>query len=180
MKNEDPKKPPVSNDDYYGANAKFAYYRDLLNNSLKGKNPKGYDKFFADLGEWSRKEYSPSKNEEYYPKRTQFVEEYDYQDYLTPQDVKDILKDDYQDYMSTLRTIRDFSRGSEKAKKLYGEKEIDQDVETLNYGKRFATIPATTSRVTTRLTNGNIKENIEDMYTYDPKQKKVNKITVKK
>lgn len=168
--NEDPKRP-VGDDDYYGANAKFAYYRNLLNNSLKGKNPKGFDDFMNAVGEASRKDYS---------KRNEFVEGYDFKEYLTPQDLKDILKDDYQDYVSTLKTIREKGLVDNKVKKLYGEKEIDQDVESLAYGKRFATLPAVTSISKKRTRDGVVIGDTEDMFTYDPKQKKVNKITVNK
>lgn len=169
--NEDPKRRPVGDDEYYGANAKLLYYKDILNNALKGKNPKGFDQFISDVVEMRRKD--PSKSGE-------FIEGYDFKEALTPQDLKDILKDDYSDYVSTIKTIRDRGYADDKAKKLYGEKEMAQDVESLMYGKRFATMPVVTSMATTRLRGGNVVENVEDMFTYDPKMKKVNKITVRK
>jgi hypothetical protein len=167
---EDPNRRPIGDDDYYGANAKLLYYRDILNNSLKGKNPKGFDQFLSSVGEIRRKD--PSKSQE-------FIEGYDFKEALSPQDLKDILKDDYSDYVDTIRTIRDRGYADNKAKKLYGEKEMEQEVENLMYGKRFATMPVVTSAArTTKSDKGDMT--IEDMFTYDPKMKKVNKITVRK
>lgn len=167
---EDPVRRPIGDDDYYGANAKLLYYRDILNNSLKGKNPKGFDQFISSVGEMRRKD--PSKSQE-------FIEGYDFKEALSPQDLKDILKDDYADYVGTIKTIRDRGYADDRVKKLYGEKEMDQDVESLMYGKRFSTMPVVTSA--SRTTKGEKGDmTIEDMYTYDPKMKKVNKITVKK
>ena len=168
--NEEPKRRPIGDDDYYGANAKLLYYKDVLNNALRGKNPKGFDDFKNAVSEITRKDYS---------KRGEFVEGYDFKEALTPQDLKDILKDDYSDYVETIRTIRDRGYADNKVKKLYGEKEMDQDVESLMYGKRFATMPVVTSFA--RTDKGPKGETtIENMFTYDPKAKKVNKITVRK
>ena len=167
---EDPKKRPVGDDEYYSANAKMSYYKDILNNALKGKNPKGFDQFISAVGEARRK--NPMGVSE-------VVESYDFQDALTPQDLKAILKDDYSDYVETIRTIRDRGYADDKVKKLFGEKEMDQDVESLMYGKRFATIPLVLSRVQKNNVDGK-EQVVEDMYTYDPKVKKVNKITVRK
>ena len=167
---EDPKKRPIGDDDYYGANAKLAYYREVLNNALKGKNPRGYDQFMMAVGDIRRKD--PSKAAE-------VIEGYDFKDALAPQELKEILGGDYVDYIETVKTIRDRGFADDRAKKLYGEKEMDQDVEGLMYGKRFMTMPIVTSAArTTKGEKGDVT--IEDMYTYDPKMKKVNKITVKK
>jgi hypothetical protein len=167
---EDPKKRPIGDDDYYGANAKLAYYREVLNNALKGKNPRGYDQFMMAVGDIRRKD--PSKAAE-------VIEGYNFKDALAPQELKEILGGDYGDYIETVKTIRDRGFADDRAKKLYGEKEMDQDVEGLMYGKRFMTMPIVTSAArTTKGEKGDVT--IEDMYTYDPKMKKVNKITVKK
>jgi hypothetical protein len=167
---EDPIKRPVGDDDYYGANAKLAYYRDILNNSLKGKNPRGFDQFITAVGDIRRKD--PSKAAE-------VIEGYDFKDALAPQELKEILGGDYGDYINTIKTIRDRGFADSKAKKLYGEKEMDQDVESLMYGKRFMTMPIVTS--ISRTTKGEKGvSTIQDMFTYDPKMKKVNKISVKK
>jgi len=167
---EDPKKRPIGDDDYYGANAKLAHYREILNNALKGKNPRGFDQFMMAVGDIRRKD--PSKAAE-------VIEAYDFKDALAPQELKEILGGDYGDYIETVKTIRDRGFADDRAKKLYGEKEMDQDVEGLMYGKRFMTMPVVTSAArTTKGEKGDVT--IEDMYTYDPKMKKVNKITVKK
>jgi hypothetical protein len=173
--NEDPKKrPPIDDDSYYGANAKLDYYRVKLNDALRGKNPRAFDKFLSEVSNVRRTDYSKSP---------EFIEGYDFKDALAPQELKEILGGDYGDYINTIKTIRDRGFADSKAKKLYGEKEMDQDVESLMYGKRFMTIPLMVSRdVTYRGPNRgpNGQETISDMYSYDPKNKKVNKITVKK
>lgn len=167
---EDKNPRPVGDDEYYGANAKLLYYKERLNNALKGKNPKGYEKFMESVGEIRRKDFSKS---------AEFVEGYDFKESLSAQELKEILKDDYNDYIGTIKTIRDRNFADSRAKKLYGEKEMNEDVEKLAYGKRFATMPVVTSIArTTKRPSGDVI--VEDMFTYDPEAKKVNKITVKK
>jgi hypothetical protein len=167
---EDPKKRPIGDDDYYGANAKLSYYKDVLNNALKGKNPRGFDQFMMAVGDARRKD--PTKARE-------VIEAYDFKDALNPKELQEILGDDYGDYIETVKTIRDRGFADDRAKKLYGEKEMNQDVESLMYGKRFMTMPIVTSAArTTKGEKGDVT--IEDMFTYDPKMKKVNKISVKK
>jgi hypothetical protein len=167
---EDPKKRPIGDDDYYGANAKLAYYREVLNNALKGKNPRGYDQFMMAVGDIRRKD--PSKAAE-------VIEGYDFKDALAPQELKEILGGDYGDYIETVKTIRDRGFADDRAKKLYGEKEMDQDVEGLMYGKRFMTMPIVTSVSRTSVGEKG-PATVSDMFTYDPKMKKVNKISVRK
>jgi hypothetical protein len=167
---EDPTKRPIGDDDYYGANAKLSYYKDVLNNALKGKNPKGFDQFMMAVGDARRKD--PTKARE-------VIESYDFKDALNPQELKEILGDDYGDYIQTVKTIRDRGYADSRAKKLYGETEMDQDVESLMYGKRFATMPTVTSISRTSVGEKG-PSTVSDMFTYDPKMKKVNKISVRK
>ena len=172
---EDPKKrPPIDDDSYYGANAKVYYYRDKLNNALRGKNPRGFDQFLSEVGKVRRQDYS---------KAGEFIEGYDFKEALTPQELKEVLGEDYNDYIQSVKTIRDKGYADSNARKLYGEKEMDEDVENLMYGKRFMTMPLMISKEATyrgpnRGPSG--QETITDMYTYDPKAKRVNKVTVKK
>jgi hypothetical protein len=167
---EKPTKRPVGDDEYYSANAKLIYYRDLLNNKLKEKDQAGYDSFFGGLGATMRKD--PSKRNEY-------VEQTKYEQYLTPDEIKGALGSDYEDYVSTISTIRDKGFSDDKVKKLFGEKEIEAEPASLLYGKRFATMPVVTSF--SRTTKGESgSSTVEDIYNYNPKTKKVDKISVKK
>lgn len=166
----EPVKRPVGDEEYYSANAKLSYYKDVLNNALRGKNPSGYDKFFQTVGEARRKSLASVG---------EIVETFDFKEALAPQEIKEILKDDYDDYVSTITSIRDRGYADDKIKKLFGEKEMNEDVNNLMYGKRFATIPLVLSTAKTNIRDGK-SETIEDIYSYDPKVKSVNKYTVRK
>jgi len=167
---EKPPRRPVGDDEYYSANAKLIYYRDILNNKLKEKDQSGYDSFFGGLGATMRKD--PSKRNEY-------VEQTKYEQYLTPDEIKGALGTDYEDYVSTISTIRDKGFADDKVKKLFGVKESESEPSSLMYGKRFATMPVVTSF--SRTTKGESgSSTVEDIYNYNQKTKKVDKISVKK
>lgn len=169
----DPKGPgrrPVGDDEYYSANAKLSHYKDILNNALRGKNPSGYDQFRDTVTQARRTNPASASG---------VIESYDFKDALAPQEIKSILKDDYEDYIKTLTSIRDRGFADDKVKKLFGENEMGQDVASLMYGKRFSTMPLVLSMARTNIRDGK-NETIEDIYSYDPKVKAVNKYSVKK
>ena len=170
----DPKGPgrrPVGDDEYYSANAKLLHYKDILNNVLRSKNPISYDEFRKKLIETRRN--NPSAE-------PQFIESYDFNEYLSPAEIKGALNDDYEDYIKAITSIRDRGFADDKVKKLFGEKEMNEDVAGLMYGKRFSTLPVVTSLARTSIGGDGNKQTIEDIFSYDPKKKTVNKYSVKK
>lgn len=162
----DPPIRPVGDDDYYGANAKLSYYKELLTGKLRSKNPKKFDEFISKVAEVRRKNPKLAND---------IVEQLDFTESLTPQEIKAALKGDYNDYIGTLRTIKSSGFADDNVKRLFGDNENTDDVSALMYGKRFATMPVVTSFVKKVGSDVN-----EDIYEYDPKAKKVNKYRVKR
>ena len=167
------KKPKVGNDEYYSANAKMLYYRDKLRDKLKEKSPEEFDKFINERGAVMRS----SNPMEAVKKADEFTEGYDFKQALTPDEIKNALGDEYDDYIGTLKTIYDSGWENNPAKKLAGENETDSDVSKLMFGKRFATLSLTPTFSETTTRDGQTKRAISE-YEYDPVKKKVNKMVM--
>lgn len=124
--------PPEMADAYYASNAELSYFKNKLNDKLKAKNPEAFGKYFKGLVDLRRSG------------KTQDAEQYtqgsDYNDYLSPEEVKKSLGDaDYTRYNSALQRVNKFNIQQGK-QPLYGTVEGDQDVSKLNYGRRFASL----------------------------------------
>lgn len=170
----DPKGPgkiPVGDDEYYSANAKLAYYKQVLNNVLRSKNPTGFDNLRNAYAQAVRTDYNSIPS---------VVEQFDFKDALSPQEIKGVLKDDYDDYIKTITSIRDRGFADGKVKKLFGENEMNQDVSSLMFGKRFSTMPLVLSISRTNVGGDGNKQTTEDIFSYDHNKKAVNKFVVKR
>jgi len=127
----DPTDPRIA---YYQSSAKLAYYKELLNDKLKAKNPQGYTDYFKGLGDLRR----AAKD------TTNYVQNTPYNDYLTPQEVQSYLGDNYADYLASVRSVNSYEVAQGK-QPLYGSVEGEGQLENLNYGRRFASLAITPS-----------------------------------
>lgn len=164
----------LDNDAMYSANAKLLYYRDRLKEKLRLKNPEAFDKLINDRAKIVR-ESDPTKAVK---ASDDFVESYEFKDALTPEEVKSALGNEHDDYLSTLKTIQSSGWDVNPMKVLAGANEDPNlDPSKLMYGKRFATMWVRPSYQETLITNGK-PQTKSHYFEYDPKQKKVNKISV--
>jgi hypothetical protein len=135
----------------YEMNAQLVYYKGLLNDKLKAKNPKAFTDYFGGLRDLRSKGNDPTAVDNY-------IQNTPYNEYLSPDEVKSTLGEtDYAIYSGYLNA---------KKPKLAGQVEGDQDYGSLNYGRRFASLPFTTSYSQTNTTSG--KTYSRD-YTFNPK-----------
>jgi hypothetical protein len=146
-------------DRYYGANATLAYYKGKLNDELKKKNPQGYTDYFKGL-QGARKTGVNGSDAEKYIQDTQ------YNDYLSPDDVKKTLGDkDYQNYINSLATVNQWNVSQGKGN-LSGTKEGQADDYTkLNYGRRFASLTVDPRLAVGDVTTG---KSYARQYNYNP------------
>jgi hypothetical protein len=157
--------PPASEyrDPYYESSAALAHYKELLNNKLKAKNPKAYDEYFNGM----RTAISAPDVKNPMDARRKYVQSAAYNDYLTPDEVRQTLGEDYDKYIDSVRSVNKYhvTQGLEP---LYGNIEGEGDLPTLNYGRRFASL-----QVTPRVTNtikgadGTARSYTRN-YTYNP------------
>jgi hypothetical protein len=134
----------------YEMNAQLAYYKGLLNDKLKAKNPQAFTNYFSGLRDLRVKGDQAAIDK--------YIQDTPYNDYLSPDEVKSTLGEtDYTIYSAYLNA---------KKPKLAGQVEGEQDYGTLNYGRRFASLPFTTSYSQTNTTSG--KRYSRD-YTFNPK-----------
>jgi hypothetical protein len=133
-----PARPPVWSDDIYKANAAMLYYKETLNKKLREKDPAAYDNYMKRLGEL-RKMASAEEVQK-------FVQENDFNTYLSPEDVRSTLGDKYENYLSSIDVINKNNLKYNRPR-LYGEIEGEQQLDQLNYGRRFASLPVNPSFV---------------------------------
>jgi hypothetical protein len=154
----DPKK--LVYEDYYKSSAKLGYYKGLLNDKLKAKNPEGFAQHFAGLVPLRRSGDEKAAAE--------FMEKSQWNDYLSADEVQKTLgDDDYKDYLDSMQTVNKFNLAQGRAP-LYGTIEGEQDINNLNYGRRFASLT-----VNTMWDQGGARK-YSRLYKYDPKTKKIN------
>lgn len=167
---------PKNNDDMYAANAKILYYRDKLKDKLRLKNPEAFDKFIEERAKVVRS----SAPEKAVKAADEFVETYDFKESLSPDEVKAALGGEYDDYLSTLKTMQSSGWEVNPLKVLAGVNEDPNvDPSKLAYGKRFATMWVRPSYEET-VTKGGKTTRKNTFFEYDPKTKQVNKIAVYK
>lgn len=134
----------------YLMNAQLVYYKGLLNDKLKAKDPKAFTDYFGGLRDLRTKGDQTVVDN--------YIQNTPYNQYLSPDEVKSTLgESDYAIYSAYLNA---------KKPKLAGGIEGDQDYGSLNYGRRFASLPFTTSYTKTNTTRGT---NYARNYGYDPK-----------
>lgn len=126
-----------SPEDYYKSSATLAYYKDKLNQKLKAKNPNAYQDYFKGLVA-ARQTGNPTTAQQY-------TQQSQYNEYLTPQEVQSTLgKDDYQKYLQALQGVNTYNV-QQGQQPLYGNVEGQNDINNLNYGRRFASLQVTPS-----------------------------------
>lgn len=126
-------------DDFYRANATIAYFKQKLNPLLKSKDPKAYEDFANGVVIARQKAKSTEDVAKY-------IEEHPFNAYLSQDEIKKELgKDDYGKYLQALNFITNYGRKDFDPAAIKGNIENAQDLTAYNYGKRFSSIPLTTS-----------------------------------
>lgn len=155
--------PPTYSDQekYYRASAKLSHYKGLLNDKLKAKNPEAFSSFFQSLTPLRRSGKSQDAQK--------YIQDSKWNDYLSVDEVKKTLGNDYQDYLESIQAVNsyDVSQGRQP---LYGTKETGTDLNSLNYGRRFASLALTPSYSAYNQTRGT---RYSRDYIYDPSTKQV-------
>lgn len=141
----------IVNEASYKINAQLAYYKSLLNNKLKEKNPQAFNDYVKEVQNLRVKGGIKGADD--------FIQNSNYNEYLTPDEVRKTLGEtDYTIYDAYLRAAKP---------KLAGEAEdADLDYGNLNYGRRFAALPFTTSYSNTGSKSG---KSYSRSFTYNPK-----------
>lgn len=152
----DPVKPSGKRDAYYESSAALAYYKDKLNQKLKAKNPENFGNYFKGLVDLRRSGNQAGADK--------YVQDTGYNEYLSPEEVRSELGNDYDKYLNSLRTVNDFNV-QQGQQPLYGSVEGENDLTKLNYGRRFASLQVTPSLSVTNI-GRNTKYNRR--YNYDP------------
>lgn len=148
-------------ENYYRSSAKLAHYKTILNDKLKAKNPQAFGDFFKGL--------QPIRQAGNQQGAADYIQNSQYNDYLSADEVKKNLGADYQDYLNTIQQVNayDVAQGRQP---LYGTKETGTDLNNLNYGRRFASLALTPTYSGYNKTRGT---SYNRSYTYDPKTKTV-------
>jgi len=120
----------------YATGAQLAYYKEQLNQKLREKDPEGYDNFFKERTKILRSGDRKAAD--------QFDQTSNFNAYLSPDEVKRTLGDEYDNYLNSVRQASQFIPG-QQYKQLYGNTEGNLDPAQLNYGRRFATLSTLTS-----------------------------------
>src|SRR6476620_3535341 len=115
-------------DPYYEASATLSFYKDILNEKLKQKNPKAFADYFKGI--------RTAKN------RNEYVQNTPYDEYLSPEEVQKTLGGHYANYVSSVRAVNKYNL-SQGEQPLYGNVEGEDDITKLNYGRRFASLQVT-------------------------------------
>jgi hypothetical protein len=151
------KPPSVSQEDYYRASAKLSYFKDLLNDKLKQKNPEAFKEYFKGLVDL-RRQGKPSEADKY-------VQEQAYNEYLSPKEVTGVLgKENYDRYLKSIQTVNSYNVQQGK-QPLYGTIEGENDLSNLNYGRRFASLMLTP---TISVFNQSSGKKYDRNYQYNP------------
>lgn len=151
-------------DPFYEASATLAHYKDRLNTRLKTKNPQAYDNYFQGM----RTSMSAPDVKNPMEARRNYIQKADYNDYLTPDEVKQELGDnDYRNYLNSVKAVNAYhvAQGNEP---LYGNVEGEKDLEQLNYGRRFASLQVTPTVTNTVTGTAGTNRNYTRKYSYDP------------
>lgn len=149
-------------DPYYEASATLSYYKDQLNQRLRDKNPENYDKYFSGFKGAMTAEGVKNPMQA----RREYVQKADYNDYLSPEEVKGTLGEHYNNYLNSIKAVNAYNvaQGQEP---LYGNIEGEGPLENLNYGRRFASMQVTPS--VTNSIEGTGRSYTRN-YSYDPEK----------
>ena len=156
---------PTDPDRKYKLSATIASAKDILNPLLRAKDPAKYDA-------WTKGRVAALR-EKGMPAMREYMEQNPISIYLSPQEVKTALSKQregfYEDYIGAIRGLRDYESeiGTPMRETLYGGKEGQGELENLNYGWRFATLPVNLSKQATTTSGKPIPEE-SFMYSYDP------------
>ena len=156
---------PTDPDRKYKLSATIASAKEILNPLLRAKDPAAYDA-------WTKGRVQALR-EKGFPAMREYTEKNPISIYLSPQEVKAALSKQregfYEDYLGAIRGLKDYESelGAPMRESLYGGKEGAGDLENLNYGWRFATLPTNVSRQATTTSGKPIPEE-SFMYSYDP------------
>lgn len=148
-------------DAYYGQSATLSYFKDKLNDKLKSKNPEGFANYFKGLQQ-ARGSGKPTDADQY-------IEKSHYDDYLSPDEVKQTLGGDYDKYINSLKQVNTFNT-AQGQRPLYGNIEGKGDVTSLNYGRRFASLQVTPHFGKHAVKANGQASDYSRQYTYDPEQ----------
>lgn len=151
----------VTRDPYYESSARLLHYKDILNDKLKAKNPQAYSNYFKGLSSL-RKAGDITGAQKY-------VQDTSYNEYLNPDEVKSTLGNDYNDYINSLKQVNTYNV-QQGMQPLYGQVEGEQDINNLNYGRRFASLML---NPTLNVTNQSTGHKYARNYNYNPKTKSV-------
>lgn len=134
----DPANPVAAgNEDYYKSSATLFHYKKILNEKLKAKNPEAYNKYFEGL--------KPLRQAMNQGDVNKYIESTPYNDYLSPEEIKKTLgAADYEKYLNSIKSVNQFNIEQGK-QPLFGQVEGENDINKLNYGRRFASLAVTTS-----------------------------------
>jgi len=152
---------PTDPDRKYKLSATIASAKDILNPLLRAKDPAKYDA-------WTKGRVAALR-EKGMPAMREYMEQNPISIYLSPQEVKTALSKQregfYEDYIGAIRGLRDYESeiGTPMRETLYGGKEGQGELENLNYGWRFATLPVNLSKQATTTSGKPIPE---DSFTY--------------
>lgn len=154
-------------DPYYEASAKLAHFKTILNDKLKAKNPQGFTQYFKGMQSTI---LDPNVKNPMQARRD-YVQNTAYEDYLSPDEVRNTLGEDYDSYLNSIKEVNAFniSQGQEP---LYGSIEGEKDLSALNYGRRFASLQLT-PQVNSTINGPSGQASYKRNYVYNPKTKQV-------
>lgn len=154
---------PIDPDRKYKLSATIASAKDILNPLLREKNPTKYD-------EWNKGRIEALRKG--MPVMRDYMEKNPIDIYLSPQEVKSALSKQregfYEDYLGAIRGLKDYENeiGTPLRESLYGGKEGKGELENLNYGWRFATLPVNVAKNVS--VGGKPVPEESFIYSYDP------------
>ena len=154
---------PTDPERKYKLSATIASAKDILNPLLRAKDPSKYDAWNKGRLEALRKGM---------PVMRDYMEKNPIDIYLSPQEVKSALSKQregfYEDYLGAIRGLKDYESelGAPMRETLYGGKEGKGELENLNYGWRFATLPVNVARNVT--VGGKPVPEESFIYSYNP------------
>lgn len=155
---------PTDPDRKYKLSATISSAKDILNPLLRAKDPAKYDAWTKGRIQALREKGAPAMRE--------YIEQNPISIYLSPQEVKDALSKQregfYEDYLGAIRGLKDYESelGAPMRETLYGGKEGAGELENLNYGWRFATMPVNTARTVS--VGGKPVPEESFIYSYNP------------
>lgn len=159
---------PPYKDKYYEANARLSYYKNTLNDKLKSKNPKKFIEYFKGMQQTMGALDVKNPDEA----RRNYVQNSDYNDFLSPEEVRGTLGNQFDDYINSLKEVnqQNVTQGQQP---LYGNIEGENDPSQLNYGRRFASLQVVPSISNVVQQKGQPDRVYKRNYNFDPSTNQV-------